>query len=357
MPTLNEVQQARKVATESASKASAATSAGYSIPDELKNKLNEAYEYNADLVEPLDKATSSYLSSPNVAREKYQDIFNPFTREKLVSQYTQTEALPMLTLSNILGQRRGSIADSINAGTNAYNSYTSGLTNTANLNRNLYQDLLNEYDSETTRNYNNQKLALEQSKSSGSSIDDLLKYYNAFSLNQGQQDTLSNWSAASNSINRIQNVLKNDPDLFKTAAAQGIAGLGRLFNSDARSLKPDLSNLVDVLSRSRSGAALNKDEQKLYADFVQGDPLSTLMGYTEGPGKALEILKEIADKNTSVYGSREDASNQLFNVITGGLGVGGQQNQSQEIKVQDLATGKFGWIPQNEFNPSRYKAL
>lgn len=116
-----------------------------SISDVLRQKVQEAYSNNQDIIKPLDEATSTYLSAPQVGREMYQDVFNPFSREKLVSQYVGTEALPMLGLSNILGNRMGRIEDTIGAGTRAYQGETARKVAEAGQAQDMYSALLNEY--------------------------------------------------------------------------------------------------------------------------------------------------------------------------------------------------------------------
>ena len=115
------------------------------VGDVIKEKAQTAYKDSQDIIKPLDVATSEYMTAPQVGREKYQDIFNPFSREKLVSQYIANQALPMLSLSSILGQRFGRIEDTIGAGTRAFQAQTAGARSAADVQRQHYTDLLNEY--------------------------------------------------------------------------------------------------------------------------------------------------------------------------------------------------------------------
>lgn len=139
------VVQARNAATEYTQKAGASAAAEPLIQDVLRQKITEAYASSQDIVKPLDVATQNYLGAPQQAREKYQNIFNPFQRENLVSQYTGNQALPMLSLSSILGQRFGRIDDTINAGTNAFRSQTIADREKAQQASGLYSSLLDEY--------------------------------------------------------------------------------------------------------------------------------------------------------------------------------------------------------------------
>ena len=349
MPTQQDVTQARTTAQQAATQAADLAGGAYNVESVLQKRLDEAYDSSQDIVGPLDEATATYLSSPQVGREKFQDIFNPFSREKLVSQYVGQESLPMLSLANILGSRKGSIADTIKAGTGAYQAQATTAQGQADLQRQMYQDLLGEFQFGEE-----QATARAKAASTGGGSGDLLKYFNAFKLNQGEQGVLTNWSTAQNSIARIKSSFGTD--VFRAAVKPGPLGIyARLTNPDARGLKADLDNLQDLLSRSRSGAALNENEIKLYTQFVQGDPLSALAGYEEGPKRALEILQTIADKNTQFYGQREQATQEIFQTITGEAGIG--TSTGGEVSVREISTGRVGWIPPNEFDPNLYERL
>lgn len=140
-----EVQQARQAATTSAGRANELAAYQPKVEDVLKQKALDAYGANQDLIPQLDVATQSYLEAPQVGREQYQDIFNPFQREALVSQYTGQQSLPMLSLGSVLGQRFGRVDDIIGAGGRAFES--AALTEQARAQQEgqNYQNLLNEY--------------------------------------------------------------------------------------------------------------------------------------------------------------------------------------------------------------------
>ena len=297
MPTLQDVEAARNKASQSAQTASSAASRGYTVEDELKTKLNEAYNYNQDIVKPLDDATSSYLTAPNVAREKYQDIFNPFAREKLVAQYTGQEAKPMLSLANILGTRRGSIADTVNAGTNSYQAYATNLNNQAQLDRQGYQDVYGEYGDEFNRNLALQDLMLKQqaasNKGSGlGEIKDLLPILNYLKPSDAAAKAGDDANVGLGAIDDIRTIMEQDPGALKWAGG-GITGLmGRIRSGgNDEILRKNITTLVDTISRYRSGAALTEDEQNFYRTFV-ADPFETISS-TEGTNEALRIAEKI----------------------------------------------------------------
>jgi hypothetical protein len=151
MPLTPEIESARTTAQTAQQALGELTAGGYTIGDELKKRIQEAYDYNKDIVGPLDTATLGYTGAPTEARNIFSNpeseryVFNPFQQEQLVSQYTQGKALPMLTLGNVLGQRMGRISDTIGAGTNAYNAQTARQQGTYNAAQQNYQNLLSEY--------------------------------------------------------------------------------------------------------------------------------------------------------------------------------------------------------------------
>lgn len=174
-PTINTqlpkpVVDARNAANEAATSFGQVSADAPRIEDVLRQKIINAYNNNQDIVAPLDQATATYLGSPQAAREKYQDVFNPFQRESLVSQYVSNSSLPMLSYSNILGNRQGRIDDTIGAGVRGFESYITALQAKAQNARQVYQDMLSDYtlgEDMKQRQFEN-NLALMKLKQSGS---------------------------------------------------------------------------------------------------------------------------------------------------------------------------------------------
>lgn len=115
------------------------------IPDLLKKSIQKAYQDNMDIIQPLDTATAQYLQAPSEARVKYQDIFNPFQRENLVSQYTSNQAIPMMSYSGVYGQRMGRAGDLLTAGVGAYQSDLAAKQAAADAAQQAYQNTLQQY--------------------------------------------------------------------------------------------------------------------------------------------------------------------------------------------------------------------
>lgn len=141
----DEITKARQSAQGASAAYGQAAAGEPTISDVLKQKITEAYQSSQDIIKPLDVATKDYLGAPQAGREQYQNIFNPFQRENLVSQYVGNKSLPMLSLSSILGQRFGRVEDTIGAGTRAYQADVAAKQAAAQTAQQLYESLLNEY--------------------------------------------------------------------------------------------------------------------------------------------------------------------------------------------------------------------
>jgi len=142
---LTQAQQGSETAAKDV--ASISSYAG-SMPDALKKSIQTAYQDNADVIGQLDTSTAEYLQAPSEARVKFQDIWNPFQRENLVSQYTSNKAIPMMSWSGIYGQRMGRAGDLLNAGVGAYESDVAAKQAAADLAQQTYENALTQYQLE-----------------------------------------------------------------------------------------------------------------------------------------------------------------------------------------------------------------
>ena len=131
----------RKVAETQQTQAAAYQSAASLLPFKLKEAVMGKLDYNKDIIEAQNKAMSEYFMAPSKAREKYQNIWDPFARERLVTEERTQAYAPYATLTDILGQRMGSISDIIQAGTGAFTAATGAQESAATLARQKYQDL------------------------------------------------------------------------------------------------------------------------------------------------------------------------------------------------------------------------
>jgi hypothetical protein len=134
--------QLQKTSQDTASTALDYSSAQSLLPMKLKQAIMEKLNYNQDIISQQNQAMSNYFAAPSKAREQYQNIFNPFQRESLVSQATANAYAPYATSSDILAQRQGGIADVINAGTGAFQADVTSKQGKATLAEQIYQNAL-----------------------------------------------------------------------------------------------------------------------------------------------------------------------------------------------------------------------
>lgn len=91
------------------------TGAG-SLPNKLKEALNTKLNNNKDIINQQSDVMQQYFAAPSAARAKYQNVWNPFEREKLVAQERTMALKPYDTLTGVLDQRMGNVADITEAG-------------------------------------------------------------------------------------------------------------------------------------------------------------------------------------------------------------------------------------------------
>ena len=106
----------------------------------LKQAIEEKLNYNKDIIDAKNKAQAEYFAAPSAARSEYQNIWNPFDREKLVASSVANAYAPYASLTDILKNRMGTISDTVNAGTNAFQTALTYGQNTAASLKQRYQD-------------------------------------------------------------------------------------------------------------------------------------------------------------------------------------------------------------------------
>lgn len=189
-----EVVKARENAQALTKTAGTTAAAEPLVSDILRQKVFEAYAQNQDVIQPLDTATQNYLQAPQTAREKYQGVFNPFSREKLVSQYVGNMSKPMLTYSSIYGNRMGRIEDTLGAGTNAFKSQVLARQAEAQAANDLYDTLLSEYVATTNNKFKDREQTLAEQKYQSDLELELAKLaLNGYGGNGGLPDGWGDW--------------------------------------------------------------------------------------------------------------------------------------------------------------------
>lgn len=145
-PNLASLQSNAQSAAQTASNYQSAAAL---LPSKLRDAIQSKLDYNKDIIAEQNKAMANYFSAPSTARSDYQNVWNPFDREKLVAQATSNAYAPYATLTDILGQRRGQINDIVSAGTGAFNAQVGAQQNAAQLARQSYMDALGMADKQS----------------------------------------------------------------------------------------------------------------------------------------------------------------------------------------------------------------
>jgi ABC-type transporter Mla subunit MlaD len=139
------------------------------LPYKLRDAINKKLDNNRDLIEQKNKAKEDYFSSAAEGREQYQDIFNPFQREALVTRGRNQAYTPYANLQDILATRQGGIQNMIGAASTAAQGDLNTATNQATLLQQQYTDLLNEASMRSDNAY--RQASLNNSGSSGGGLD------------------------------------------------------------------------------------------------------------------------------------------------------------------------------------------
>lgn len=135
-----DIQNLQKTAQGASATANDYSSAAALLPAKLKDAIQAKLDYNSDIVNQRSKALADYTAAPSASRLKYQDIFNPFQREALVSGDVSSALGNYQGLTDILNQRMGNVNDLVGAGTGAFNAQTMAAQNAAGLARQNYMD-------------------------------------------------------------------------------------------------------------------------------------------------------------------------------------------------------------------------
>lgn len=187
MDTPQAVIDARSNAAKLGSTAADFAAGAQTIPDQLKKAVNEALNYNADILAPRASALSDYLASPAQANAKFgvqqfttgpqagqanpDYIFNPFERNSAIQTYITNQLTPFTMFNSLLGARQGSTADIINAGTNSFNAQAVAAQKAAEAAQQAYKDVFNEYVTNTQLGQEQQKI---NQSGSANNMSDLL---------------------------------------------------------------------------------------------------------------------------------------------------------------------------------------
>jgi len=98
-----------------------------SLPAKLKEALNTKLNNNKDIINQQADTMGAYFNAGPQAREKYQDVFDPFKKASLVQNERTMALRPYDVLSGVLENRMGQVSDIVDSGVQGWQ----GLVNAA----------------------------------------------------------------------------------------------------------------------------------------------------------------------------------------------------------------------------------
>jgi len=116
-----------------------------SLPDKLKEALNTKLNNNKDIIDQQSATMENYFNSGANARAKYQDVWNPFEKAKLVQQERSMALRPYDTLSGVLENRMGTVADVVNAGVSGWKGLVDSATTKLDSAKSMLSTALQSY--------------------------------------------------------------------------------------------------------------------------------------------------------------------------------------------------------------------
>src|SRR3990167_353076 len=90
------------------------------LPQRLRDAISKKWEDNRDLIETRNKSLTEFFTAPAVGREKYQDVFDPFARERLVATSREQAGEKARTLTDLLTQRGQKMEDIVGRTSEAF---------------------------------------------------------------------------------------------------------------------------------------------------------------------------------------------------------------------------------------------
>jgi len=146
-----EIKETRQEAGRLGAEAAATGAGQYTFPYQLREALRKKLDYHKDIIEQQAGAQAEYFATPAKARAKYvkapeeEGYITPIQAERLVAQERAQAYAPYASLTDILGQRMGTVSELVGAGTGAYQAQVAAAQGAAQQAQQLYQQLMSEY--------------------------------------------------------------------------------------------------------------------------------------------------------------------------------------------------------------------
>lgn len=287
---------------ESASRDAAQAGAdAIALPDLLKKALNEKFAQNP-VVQERASAASSFLdtlgSAPNSVTPQATGgiVLSPTEQASLISSRRAAGLSPLIAANNRYDLMNGSIADIIGEASRAAQS----------------QAKIKEGEADIAY-----KRASLVQKGSGTGLNQMLSIFRLLKPTAQQQTNATNAMSGLQALQTVRDILAKDPNSLYYAGN----GLLRMFSPNGQKLHAALNEAKDVLTRLRTGAALNADEIKFYNEYL---PSAFEQASTSDKLSRLE----------SIYNRVSEAGQvpDLMDFLSGsGIDIGGGQNSDWEV--------------------------
>lgn len=149
--TTQDIDRLRGQAESSASSATNFAAQSPSVESELRDALASKFTSYKEPIEQRSQAMAGYLSAPADARALYGDpessgfVFNPYQRQKLISNAQAQAYQPYAALSDYINLGMGTVRDLASQGAGMYQTEANRQLGGAQLAQGQYDTALNEY--------------------------------------------------------------------------------------------------------------------------------------------------------------------------------------------------------------------
>ena len=275
-PLFQQAQQATDQATSLAA-------SGANLPQQLREAVTGRLE-SSPLFGQREKAAEQVLTSGSRAREDISGILkkgqageaggailSPTQQQSIISARGAADVVPLTSLNDLLTARIGGVDTAVNAGLNAYQTMLQNAQNLATTKTGQAESAFNRLLQLAADKRAEEELGLKKAEvgKGNASFDNILKVFNAMKPTAGQENTAVSAKSGLNATNYIETLLKSNSKA-KNWGTSGILGtLGKVIGGkDVQLYQQNAREAYDAFLRTRTGAALNLNEQAFYEQYV-----------------------------------------------------------------------------------------
>jgi len=240
------------------------------LPD-LASKLREALttKFNeSPLFKQRETAMTNFLAAPSAinadlaSMQKSGTILSPNQQQEISGARRAAAFAPLSNTNLMLGTLSGGMENMVSGGVKAFEAASQGMTDRANL-----MNTMQQQDWERRMKEKEYSLAVQKASQSGTGGLDMIKWLAAAKKpTAGQEMDAINAQSGLTAVNQLKTMLTSDQNIARKANTPII----NLLNQKARQYNDTAREAYDVLTRTRTGAALNIDEQTFYGQYIPG---------------------------------------------------------------------------------------